>query len=50
MKKISVFILSILILTVVAKPSFAFTDTSKHWANGTIEKMQNTKIINGYEK
>ena len=49
MKKISVFILSILILTNVAKTTFAFTDTSAHWANETIEKMKDTKIINGYE-
>ncbi len=49
MKKINVFILSILILTAVAKPSFAFSDTTMHWANDTIEKMKNTKIITGYK-
>ena len=49
MKKINVFILSILILTAVTKPAFAFTDTSMHWANTTIEKMKTSRIINGYE-
>lgn len=49
MKKINVFILYILILTAVTKPAFAFTDTSMHWANTTIEKMKTSRIINGYE-
>ena len=49
MKKINIFIISILIFTVSAKPSFAFSDTSSHWATTTISKMQESKIINGYE-
>lgn len=49
MKKISIFIISILIFTVSAKPSFAFDDTANHWAEKTILNMQDFKIINGYE-
>lgn len=49
MKKISIFILSILILTTVTKPVFAFADMAEHWSNDTVEKMKNSKIINGYE-
>ena len=49
MKKIGIFILSILILTTVTKPVFAFSDIAEHWSNETVEKMKNSKIINGYE-
>lgn len=49
MKKISIFIISILIFTVSAKPSFAFNDTTNHWAEKIVLNMQDFKIINGYE-
>ncbi|MBQ8299458.1 MAG: S-layer homology domain-containing protein [Clostridia bacterium] len=49
MKKVNIFIMSMLIFTTVALPSFAFTDTTEHWANDVIEEMNNYKIINGYE-
>ncbi len=49
MKKNNIFIISILIFLIVAKPSFAFSDTEGHWATTTIQKLQDTKIINGYE-
>ena len=49
MKKINIFIMSILIFTTVTLPSFAFSDTTEHWANNVIEEMSNYKIINGYE-
>lgn len=49
MKKLNIFIMSMLIFTTVTLPSFAFTDTTAHWANNVIEEMSNYKIINGYE-
>ena len=49
MKKINIFIISILIFTVIAKPSFAFTDTENHWSKDTVLKMQDSKIVTGYE-
>lgn len=49
MKKINIFIISILIITVYAKTSFAFTDTDSHWSKDTVLKMQDSKIITGYE-
>lgn len=48
MKKINIFIISILIFTISVKPSFAFTDIENHWAEKTVSNMQNFKIITGY--
>lgn len=49
MKKTNIFIMSMLIFTTIAKPSFAFTDTDEHWASDVISEMCDYKIINGYE-
>ena len=49
MKKVNIFIVSILIFVFGSKQTFAFTDIDGHWAKNTIEKLEYSKIINGYE-
>lgn len=49
MKKNSIFIISMLIIAVATKPSFAFSDTSTHWAKDTIDNLQEYRIVKGYE-
>lgn len=49
MKKTSIFIISIVMLMIgYSSVSFAYSDTSEHWAKDVIDEMSDKKIINGY--
>ena len=48
MKKISIFVISILMTIGISSISFAYSDTSEHWAREAIDDMSDKKIVNGY--
>lgn len=48
MKKISIFVISILMMIGISSISFAYSDTSEHWAREAIDDMSDKKIVNGY--
>ncbi len=48
MKKISIFVISILMTIGISSISFAYSDTSEHWAREVIDDMSGKKIVNGY--
>lgn len=48
MKKISVFVISILMAIGFSSVSLAYSDTNEHWAKETIDEMSDKKIVNGY--
>lgn len=48
MKKTNIFIISTLMMVGISSLSLAYTDVSGHWAEETINKMNEYKIVNGY--
>ena len=49
MNKKVIFIISLLTFMSMFNVSFAFTDTTNHWASDTINKFENYKIVTGYD-